>query len=251
MIETLYLYMKLKSYILLFLLALLFASCDDIWLSSGDIVKEDFNIDEYNKILIKSNFEIYLKQGNEHKIEIEAGENLIPNIEFDINSDMELSISDNNKYNWLRGYDKIKLYLSFEELIFVTIKSTSRVETIDTISAPEINIFAIGEYADFDMKINSDRTYLVVSESSGGYYKLSGNTYHFDFWARGSSIINAKEFYCTKSQAISESIGDCYINVANAIDVEISNSGYIYYLGNPQTINYLNEKAKNQLIKLD
>lgn len=243
--------MKLKTYILFFVLTFSLSSCIDEWFGSGDIVREEFKLDEFNKIRIHSSFEIYLKQGSEHKIEIEAGEDLIPNIDFNVNSDQELSISDENKNNWLRGYDKIKIYLTFEDLILLTLKSTSSVETKDTVHVQELLIFAIGEYADMDLKINSDRTYLVVSESSGGYYKLSGNTYHFDFWARGSAIYNAKEFKCISSKAQSESIGDCYINVSDYLEVEIQNSGNIYYYGNPGTINYLTERAKSQLIKLD
>ncbi len=243
--------MKLKIYILFFVLAFTLASCIDEWFGSGDIVREEFKLDEYNKIRIHSSFEIYLIQGADHKIEIEAGENLIPNIDFNVNSNMELSVFDENKNNWLRGYDKIKIYLTFKDLNSLTLKSTSSVVTKDTINVLNLNIYAIGEYADINMKINSNITYLVVSESSGGYYKLAGSTYSFDFWARGSAIFNAKEFKCNSSKAQSESIGDCYINVSDYLEVEIQNSGNIYYYGNPETINYLTERAKSQLIKLD
>jgi len=243
--------MKLKIYILFILVTLIIYSCDDQWLSSGKIIQQEFKITSFTTLFIEDNFDIYLIQDTVCKVVVEAGENLIPNIDFSHDSDHSLTISNNNQNDWLKGYDKIKLYISVIELKYLKVNACCNVESKNTLETIELQAFSLDEYSDFDIKIKTNNLYFVTSESSGGYYKFSGDAINWGFWARGSSIIESRDLENTRAIVKSESIGNCYIHSNNMLDVAIHNTGNIYYTGTPQTITFQNEQAKKQLIKLN
>ena len=215
---------KMKN-IIYIILVLFIISCDDTWIDAGDIVRKEIKVNEFSKLVINDNFEIFFIQDTLCKIEVEAAEKLIPNIEFKFNSENELVVTDNNKNDWLRGYDKTILYITVNELSFLKIKAVCNVKSLNTIETQRLNIWAIGDYTDINLDINTDNFYIVDSESSGGYYKFKGKTTNFGFWARGSAIIDASELSSVKAVVESESIGDCYINVSGIIEAKIYRSG--------------------------
>lgn len=243
--------MKFRFYILLILLAFTILSCDDEWFSAGKVIQKEFSVEEFNRLFIEDNFEVYLIQDTTCKIIVEAGEKIIPNINFYHDSDQTLTISNQNKNDWLRSYDMIKLYISVKQLRYLKVTGCSNISCSDTLITPSLHALSLDEYADFDIQIKTDNLYFVTSESSGGYYKFSGETINWGFWARGSSIIESRDMKSTKAVVKSESIGNCYIHVNDIIEANIYNTGNVYYTGNPQTITYINEQAKKQLIKLD
>jgi hypothetical protein len=46
-------------------------------------------------------------------------------------------------------------------------------------------------------------------------------------------------------------MGDCYIYAKESISAEILRDGNVFYHGTPKSIEYVNERAKEQLIKLN
>jgi hypothetical protein len=243
--------MRLKIYILIIIGILFIYSCDDQWFSSGEIIQQEFEIDSFTTLFIEDNFDIYLIQDTICKVVVEAGKNLIPNIDLSHDADHTLTISNNNQNDWLKDYDRIKLYISIIELKYLKVNACCKVESTDTLETIELQAFSLDEYSDFDIKIKTNNLYFVTSESSGGYYKFSGEAINWGFWARGSSIIESRDLENTRAIVKSESIGNCYIHANNILDVAIYNTGNIYYTGTPQTISFLNEQAKKQLIKLN
>lgn len=243
--------MKFRFYITFILLAFTISSCDDEWFSAGKVIQKEFSVEEFTRLYIEDNFEVYFIQDTTCKIIVEAGEKLIPNIDFLHDSDQTLSISDQNKNDWLRSYDMIKLYISVKQLRYLKVTGCSNINCSDTLITPSLHTLSLDEYADFDIKIKTDNLYFVTSESSGGYYKFSGEAINWGFWARGSSIIESRDLESTKAVVKSESIGNCFIHVNEIIEANIYNTGNVYYTGNPHTITYINEQAKKQLIKLD
>ena len=243
--------MKFRLYILAVIVSLVFHSCDDQWINSGPVTIKEFSVDEFSHLYIDNNFEIYLIQDTTCKIEVEAGEKLISNVVINHDSDSSVTLSDNNKNEWLQGYDKIKLYISVKELRYIKVNACCTIKSLDTLETIGLQALSLDDYSDFDIKIKTNNLYFVTSESSGGYYKFSGETINWGFWARGSAIIESRDLECVMATAKSESIGHCYIDVNDIIEANILNTGNIYYTGNPHTITYVNEKAKKQLIKLD
>jgi len=240
----------MKNYLFI-LLIFLITSCDDALFNAGSIITKNIEISDFDKIYVEDIFEIFLIQDTVCKIEAKGGSNLLPNLEFNINDDKKLTINDNNSARWSRDYKKIELYISVDTLRFLELNAPSKIVSQNTLITPELKIYSITDFAEIEIDLVCNNCYVVNSGTSGGIINLSGETNSFTFWARASLQINAENFIANYVTVKTESIGDCSINVNKELSVEILRSGNIYYKGNPETIEYVNEKAKEQLIRLD
>ena len=240
----------MKKIIYIILLFFLF-SCDDALFNEGSVITKNIEISDFKEIYVNDIFEIYLIQDTICKIEVIAGSNLIPNLEFNVDADKKLTINDNNSARWSRDYNKTELYISVDTLRFLKLNAPSNVISHNTLITPELKIYSITDFAEIDINVACNNCYVVNSGTSGGIINLSGETNSFTFWARASIQINAENFIANYVTVKSESIGDCSIHVNKELSVEILRSGNVYYKGNPETIEYVNEDARNQLIKID
>ncbi len=103
---------------LFFTFSLLFISCDkeeawDCIKSTGEITTETRILENFNKIVLYDNINLWMIQDSTAYIEITAGKNLIPKISIEIENGI-LIIKNENKYNWLRSYKySIDVYLHY------------------------------------------------------------------------------------------------------------------------------------------
>ena len=238
----------MRKYLIILLVIL--TSCNDALFDEGDIVSKNYDLDEFNEIYINDVFDIFLIQDTICKLKIEGGSNLVPNINFKV-TDNILSIENDNNANWSRNYERIKLYISLKDIKFLKINESVNIKTIDTLTIPELNIHSINDYSDILINIKCNKFFIVNEGTSGGYFTIKGEAIYSGIRARGSCIIDAKDLLSETSVIRNESMGDCYINVSNTLKAEILGSGNIYYTGNPETINYLPDSTKGQLINID
>ena len=234
----------------LFIILVFLSSCNDALFDAGDIITKEFVLDEFNEIYINDVFDVFLIQDTICKLKLEGGSNLIPNINFNI-IDNKLSIKNDNNANWSRNYERIKLYISLKDIKFLKIDESVNIKTIDTLTIPELNIHSINDYSDISINIKCNKFFIVNEGTAGGYFTIKGEAIYSGIRARGSCIIDAKDFLTETTVIRQESMGDCYINVSNTLNAEILQSGNIYFKGNPETINYLPDNTKGQLININ
>jgi hypothetical protein len=220
-------------------------------MDKGSIVTKNIEISEFNEIYIEDIFEIYLIQDTVCKIEAKGGSNLLPNLEFNVNEEHRLTIYDNNSYSWSRDYDKIELFISVDSLRWLQLNAPSKIISQNTLITPELKILSLSDFSEIDIDIKCGNFYIVNSEPSGGIIYIKGHTNTFKFWARGSLQVNAENFIAKNVTVKTESIGNCYVSASESLNVEISNTGNIYYTGNPTSIEFVNDNTDDQLIELN
>ena len=237
---------------LYFILTLIIAtlSCDSTFMSSGDTNKIDITIDQFTEIFVNDIFDVYLYQDTTCKLSIEGGDNLLPEIKYKV-IDGKLSVSNENTARWSRDYEKIKLHISVKKLLYLYLRESSMIQSVDTLLTPQLEVFSITDYADIYLMVKCDNFYFVNAGVSGAYIELKGSARNFSSWVRASAILKADEFVSENVMIETESIGDCSVHATKELTVSISNSGNIYYKGNPDTIIYTNDRARQQLIKLE
>ena len=236
--------MKKYFYIIFFFLTL---SCDE----SSDIISKNIEVSDFNQICINDIFDVNLIQDSVCKIEIIAESNLIPELKFEVDENKILIITNNNTVRWANNYNKPILNISIDTLWFITVNSPSKIKSQNTLITPELKIMSTAEYSDISLNINCENFYFACSETSGGKMYIEGITNSFAANQRGSYEINSVNFISNYVYITQESIADCKVHVLKELTIEIFRSGYIYYKGDPYKIEYLNEKAKEQLVKLD
>jgi len=240
----------MRNLVYIVFLMFILNGCESTLFNSGDISRLDATVDEFTEIFINDNFNVLLSQDTICKLSIEGGSNLLPYVEYEV-IDGKLYIKNNNSAQWLNSYDKITLHISVKKLLYMDIEESSSIKSIDTLITPQLKVFSITDYSEIFLLIKCDNFYFVNDGRSGAYFEVKGSARNFAAWARASAIIHADEFVSENVNLETESIGDCYVYATKKLTVEINNSGKIYYKGNPETIEYLNEGARSKLIKIE
>lgn len=236
----------MKKYI--YILFLLFViSCDE----PSDIVTKNIEISDFNQIHVNDIFDINLIQDTVCKIEIIAESELIPELKFEVDENKTLSIYNENTFRWTNSYTKPILNISVDFLWFIKLNSPAKIVSQNTLLTHEIIIDSKAEYSDICLNITCENFFFACTETSGGNLKVEGTTNRFTAYQRGSYEINAEDFISNYIFIEQNSIADCKIHVLKELSIKILRSGNIYYKGDPYEIEYLNEKAKEQLIKID
>ena len=238
---------------LVFLIPILIAvtGCNDTLFNSGDIQSKRIEVPDFKNIELNNIFDVYLYQDTMQQVIARGGSNLIPNLSFEVDQESTLKINNSNHANWSRNYEKIALHITVDTLHYLTLNAPSNIRCMDTLRTPELKIFSIADYADIQVAVNCENLYVVNSGTSGGQVTLQGRTYHFGFWARASFQLFAEELQARRVVAKNESIGHCFVYSSEFLSAEILKSGLIYYKGDPQIIEYVNEEAKAKLIRID
>ncbi len=240
----------MNKYIYILSLLLLF-SCDDALFNAGDITTKEIEIEYFKEVYIDDIFDVYLIQDTTCKIEVIGGNNLIPDLKFNVDSNKKLTIDNDNSARWSREYDRIELYISVDTLNFLRLNAPCNVKTQNNLTTTNFRIWSITDYAEFDIQLAGTNFYFVNSGTSGGHINLSGEITDFSFWARASFQVNAENLISNHVTAKNESMANCYVHAIESLSVEILREGNIYYKGNPDIIEYVNDQAKDKLIKMD
>src|SRR6476620_4122550 len=108
----------MRKFLVIIGILFVFASCEktgDCVKSTGKIVAKDFDGLEFNKILINKGVAAVITQGDTYKVEVQAGENLINDIEVKVMGNM-LTVADNTTCNWTREYGATVVYITAPDL---------------------------------------------------------------------------------------------------------------------------------------
>ncbi|MBN1252307.1 MAG: DUF2807 domain-containing protein [Bacteroidales bacterium] len=238
---------NLAAYFII-ILSFFLNSCENNCLSSsGEIVKIERQTADFKQIELYGVFNVYLKSGVENKIEIEAGKNIIPNIETVVKNDV-LTINDLNKCDFIKGYANKNLYITFDTLTQLIVYDAANLYSIDTLVTPSLSIRFESQIGYCDLTINSKVFKLAIWFGSGDYI-LKGKSKKLYVYALYSSFIYAEEVLTEACYAYNKSMGDIYVKTDGLLDVNILDSGNIYYSGNPYNIEIKEHTGSGKLIK--
>ena len=196
--------------------SLFFTACWDGYHSSepiygsGRIVSERRTLPECSAIVIRSACDVYLTQGNEQTIVVEADDNIIDEV-----------ITKKEDGNLVVGLDDGS-YSRIKVKVFVTLKSIRKL-VID--GAGNISV---------SRSINADN--LETAINGAGNITLKGGGNYLGCIVNGAGNIQADEFISNKVDAVVNGAGNCTVNVTNELIASVNGVGSIYYYGNPSNI---------------
>lgn len=198
---------------------------------NGNVQLENRTLNQsFNAIKASQGLEVYLTQGNEERIVIEADENLIKLIKTEV-KDNELRIYAEKNIGYASSK---KIMVTFKDLSKITSTSGSDVISTNTITA---NHLELNSSSGSDMKLNVKTTTLHCNSSSGSDIKISGNTQKLVADASSGSDIKASELIAISSQVKATSGADITVNTAKELTADANSGGDIKYYGNPDIVN--------------
>ncbi len=227
--------MKTQNIIITFGLAFLLSAChfniNTGEKGNGKVVTQERNVsDEFTEVKGSAGLDVYLTQGDENKIVVEADENLLQYIETDIeNGKLHVTTSENIG----RSKSK-KVYVTYKQLSNIEASSGADV-TGNTVIKSEFLSLKSSSGADLNVEVFAKD--LTAKTSSGADLRVKGKASSLIADASSGSEINAKDLLVISCNAEASSGAEVTVNVKEQLETHVSSGGDINYYGNPVSVN--------------
>ncbi len=193
-------------------------------------------VSAFHKIKSSSSIDIFLYQGNEERVKLEADDNVIDDIEVKV-EDGVLFISLKGRHYW--NIKVLNAHISLKNLDGIEISGSGDVYSKTKINTPSLD-FRIYGSGDLQLELAADD---VVGKINGsGDVDLSGVNNSLDISIMGSGDFDAQQL----------SLQKCFVQLSGSGDVRLAGtSGYLKIKGNSSgDINALGLKTGEVEVRL-
>lgn len=194
---------------------------------SGEIIKEERDVDSFNKIELETMGDIYIKQGEENALRVETDDNVIDLVKTEVKNDKLVIYSEKNICP-----EKLRFDLIVRDLNSIIVTGSGNIKTINDFTAEDFEIKILGSGDVRISEINARNIELEVSGS--GDVMLKGKSDRLITEINGSGDINAFGLEVKDVMIEINGSGDLSIHATNKLHIEINGSGDIVYKGDPE-----------------
>lgn len=228
----------MKSSIKIFFLAIgvsSFSSCNlDLHFGqvngNGNVTTEDRAVtSDFTEVKGSSGLDIYINEGSENKIVVEADENLQENIETEIQNG-RLTISCVKSIG--RSKSK-KVYVTYVSLNHISSSSGADIIVNSVLKNEHITLDA-SSGSEIEVEVFAKE--ITIETSSGADVKVSGKATTLLASSSSGSEIKARELMVVNCNADASSGADITVNTKEKLQTEATSGGTIKYYGNPSAI---------------
>jgi hypothetical protein len=188
--------------------------------------QERDNIGNFDRVKGSAGLQVFLKQGSEQRVVVEADENLLPIIETYVKNGMLLIGVDGN----IGRSSAKKVYVTYTGLSEIRASSGSHVIFQNEIKNEDLTLDA-SSGAMLEGSVFSKKLYLEASSS--GHVEVSGKTKDLRSKASSGGYIDAENVLASTCNAKASSGGHIEVNVKDNLEAKASSGGQINYHGNP------------------
>lgn len=227
--------MKTIKITILFLAVVSLTACNfDLHLGqvngNGNVITEERPVhSDFDQVKGSAGIDVYLTEGDEYKIVVEADENLVPLIETEIHNG-RLNITSTKNIGRAKAK---KVYVTYKTLSAVYASSGADVIGNSVIKS-ETLILKSSSGADLEVDIIAKEVFADVS--SGADLKISGRAMRLTAEASSGSDLKAKDLEVKYCKARASSGADIVVNVKEEMEGKASSGGDIRYYGNPTAV---------------
>lgn len=206
------------------------------------------DVQDFTCLEVKDKMNVYLTQGPQFEVKVEAGRNLQPLIKVERDGET-LRVFNTNRCNWVRGYKhQINVYITAPYFKNILNNGVGPVESVNTITQDTLTC-KTNNSGDIRLTLNTNA--VMCSAHGNGDIYLMGTTVALMNNYTGTNFLYAKDLTVTSYIYLhSLSIGHAYVKAPTngLMDIQIERAGNVYYTGNPSTIN-LTKNGKGELIQ--
>lgn len=218
--------------------------CDCIK-GTGTIVTEMRAISGFDSIVVQDNMNVFITQDPTFDVKVEAGKNIVPLITTSVVNGT-LTISNNNRCNWTRSYDKpFNVYIKMPVVHCITSNGTGNINGLNAITTSELTVW-IKNSGNITLLVNNSK---VTTQIYGaGDVTLSGVSTNHYCDIGGTAFLNCKDLQTNYTWVHTFTTGLCYVTTSN-LSCKIDYIGDLYCYGNPVTVQKTIDNAGQLYLK--
>lgn len=195
----------------------------------GNVVKKERKAENFTGIKVSTGIDVFLKQGDNMSVTVEADENLHEYIITEVKGGVLNVYTDAN----IRDAERKRVYVTMKDINYISTTSAGDVvgETRVKTDKLELNASSAG-----DIKIEIYAKSVSLNISSSGDMTLSGEADFLEADLSSAGDLNAFDLKVKEADVSASSAGDAEVNVTEKITARASSAGDISYMGNPKYV---------------
>lgn len=195
----------------------------------GHVVTKERKTDSFTGLKVSSGIDVYLKQGNNETVTVEADENLHEYILTEVRGGV---LNVYSEYN-IRSADKKRVYVTMKEINSVKTTSAGDVYGESPINSDELELSA-SSAGNIKLEVNAKKVDLDISSS--GDITLTGETDKLRADLSSAGDLNAYDLKSRVADISVSSAGNADVNVLERITARASSAGDVNYKGDPKYV---------------
>jgi hypothetical protein len=195
----------------------------------GPVVTKERNTDSFTGIKVSSGIDVYLKQGNDLTVSVEADENLHEYILTEVRNGVLNVYSEVN----IRDAERKRVYVTMKDIKSIKTTSAGDVFGESPIKSDRLELSASSAG---DIKIEVNVKDLSVDISSSGDITVKGETDILRADLSSAGDLNAFDLRAREADLSVSSAGDADVYVSERMTARASSAGDINYKGDPRNV---------------
>jgi hypothetical protein len=196
---------------------------------NNKVVTKERNAENFTGVRVSTGIDVYLKQGNNEAISVEADENLHEYILTEVRDGV------------LRVYTEVNIRKAERKRVYVTMKEVNSVRTSsagDVIGETPIKCdkLKLSASSAGNIKLDVNAKEIEADISSSGDITLTGEADMLKADLSSAGDLNAYDLKVREADISASSAGNADINVSEKITARASSAGDINYQGNPKYV---------------
>jgi uncharacterized protein YxeA len=195
----------------------------------NNVVTKERKTESFSGIKVSTGIDVYLKQGNNESISVEADENLHEYILTEVRDGILHVYTDVN----IREAERKRVYVTMKEVNSVRTSSAGDVIGESPIKSDKLDLSA-SSAGNIKLEVNAKE--IEAEISSSGDITLSGDADILEADLSSAGDLNAYDLTVREADVSVSSAGNADINVSEKITARASSAGDINYQGNPRYV---------------
>ncbi len=204
---------------------------------NGNVVTEERTpTADFTEVRGSAGLEVYLTQGTENKIVVEADDNLLKYIETEIEGGkLNIKTSEN-----IGRAESKKIHVTYKDINSIEASSGAEVVGNSVIKSQNLSLKS-SSGAELTVEVFAQD--IIAKSSSGSDLKISGRATSLTADASSGSEIDAKNLMVINCNAEASSGAEVTVNVQEKLETSASSGGEINYYGSPVSVNSNNSRS--------
>lgn len=208
----------------------------------GRIVEKEVSLAAFSKVVVYGKVKVFIRQGTEQKVIVEAGENLIGQISAEV-EDGQLSLRDLNTCDFFRTPYVPVVHVTVPNLTYIENAGNQMIEGVGELNFPQVTLKSNNYIKNPEVYTNGDFRFNLVSQKihvSGDDFSnfyLRGRTGYMvaQFWA-GDGRLEARELVADSIRIFHRGTNKMILNPQHSLKGEIRSTGDVISVNRPPVV---------------
>lgn len=227
--------------------SMVFSGCNsedapECFQAPGRILKKEISLDDFSRVVVYGKVKVFIEQGAEQKVTVEAGENLIDQISAEV-EEGELSLRDLNACDFFRTTYVPVIHLTVPNLTYIENAGNQMIEGVGELRFPQVTLRSNNYdknpevYTNGDFKFNLVSNQIAVNGDDFSNFYLTGRTGYLiaQFWA-GDGRLEARELVADSIKIFHRGTNKMVLNPQQSLKGEIRSTGDVILVNRPPVV---------------